>query len=66
MLSAQMAVAEIITNTLARCEIQSQGATPKLGRCSFNVDTFREIAGVVSPGVQYCSDVAGGAPAGMV
>ena len=53
MLSAQMAVAEIITTTLARCEIQPQGATPKLGRCSLNVDTFREIIGVVSPGVQY-------------
>ena len=52
-LSAQMAVAEIITTTLARCEIQPQGATPKLGRCSLNVDTFREIIGVVSPGVQY-------------
>ena len=49
----------------ARCEIQSQGATPKLGRCSLNVDTIRAIVGVVSPGV-ICSDAAGGAPAGMV
>ena len=52
-LSAQMAVAEIITKTLARCEIQSQGATFKLGRCSLNVDTLREIVGVASPGAQY-------------
>ena len=39
---------------------------PKLGCCSLNLDTFPEIVGVVRPRVQYFSEVAGGAPSGMV
>ena len=52
-LSAQMAAAEITTTTLARCKIHSKTTPPKLGRCSLNLETFREIVGVVRPGVQY-------------
>jgi hypothetical protein len=52
-LSAQKADAEIRTQTLARYEIYSKSDTPKLGRCSLNLETFREIVGVVRPGVQY-------------
>ena len=52
-LTAQMAVAEIVTKMLGRCEIQSKGDTPKLVRCSVNLDIFRETAGVIKPGLQY-------------
>ena len=52
-LTAQMAVAEIVTKMLGRCEIQSKGDTPKLVRCSVNLDIFRETAGVITPGLQY-------------
>ena len=52
-LTAQMAVAEIVTKMLGRCEIQSKGDTPKLARCSVNLDIFRETAGVITPGLQY-------------
>ena len=31
----------------------SNNDTPRLGRCALNVETFREIVGVVRPGVQY-------------
>ena len=51
-LTAQMAVAEVVTKTLGRCEIQSTGDTPKLTRCSINLEIFREIDGVISPGMQ--------------
>ena len=52
-LTAQMAVAEVVTKTVGRCEIQSKGDIPKLTRCSINLEIFREIAGVISPGMQY-------------
>jgi hypothetical protein len=48
-----MAVAEVVTKAFGRCEIQSKGDTPKLMRCSMNLEIFREIAGVISPGMQY-------------
>ena len=53
LLSAQMTVAEIITKSPARCEIHPKSDTPKLGRCSLNLQTFREIVGVIRSGVQY-------------
>ena len=65
-LSAQMAVAEIITKTRARCEIYPKSDTPNLGCCILIFDFFREIVGVVRLGVQYVQTVSGGAPAGMV
>ena len=65
-LTAQMAVAEIVTKMLGRCEIQSKGDTPKLVRCSVNLDIFRETVGVITPGLQYFSEVAGDAPGGLV
>jgi len=52
-LTAQMAVAEIVTKTFERCEIMSKGDTPKLMRCSLNMEIFREIVGVLKPGMQY-------------
>ena len=52
-LTAQLAVAEVVTKTVGRCEIQSKGDTPKLIRCSMNLEIFREIVGVIIPGTQY-------------
>ena len=52
-LTAQMAVAGMVTKALSRCEIQAKGDTPKLGRCSINLEVFREMAGTVCPAMQY-------------
>ena len=52
-LTAQMSVADVVTKTLWMCEIQSKGDTPKLTRCSVNLEMFRAIVGVISPGMQY-------------
>lgn len=52
-MTAQMAVAEVVTRTLTRSEIQSKGDTPKLGRCSLNLEAFREMSGVIRPAMQY-------------
>ena len=65
-LTAQLAVAEVVTQRFGWCEVQSKGDTPKLMRCSMNLEIFREIVGVIIPGTQYFSEVAGDAPGGLV
>jgi hypothetical protein len=48
-----MAIAEVVTKTLGRCDTQPKGDIPKLMRRSINLEIFREIVGVISPGMQY-------------
>ena len=51
--SAQMAVADAVTKALSRCEINSKGDTPKLIRCTVNLEVFREMVGVIRPAMSY-------------
>ena len=48
-----MAVAEAVTKALSQCEINSKGDTPKLTRCTSTLEIFREMAGIIRPGLKY-------------
>ena len=52
-ITAQVAVTDAVTKALSQCEINSKGDTPKLTRCSITLDVFREMAGIIRPGVEY-------------
>ena len=49
-LTAQMAVVEVVTKTMGG--VKPKGGTPKLARCSRNLEIFREMPGDIRPGMQ--------------
>ena len=51
--TAHMAVADAVTKALSQCEIQSKGSMPKLTRCTITLEVFREMAGIIRPGLAY-------------
>ena len=50
---AQMVVADAVTKARSLCAIQSKGDTPELTCCTINLEVFREMAGVIRPGLEY-------------
>ena len=53
MLSAQLCVTEVCTKMVLHSEITGKSDIPKLLRCMVNIDIFKELAGVISPALQY-------------
>ena len=51
-LTAQLAVAEVVSKKHFGGVKSSPQATPKLTRCSMNLEIFRKIVGVIIPGTQ--------------